>query len=159
MSCESIGFKITNSFLVTGGGAKNSSVLKVCVYYIFLFSEKLTLYKEIFRPNLKVLADVFGVSVFISDSYKSAAVGAAYRALHGKKCAQAGNLSKRQVIGTYSSHILHSHFKGNFIPFSEVVGSPNYGEHKIEHSPSNHQTYKGLLERYRILLQQISTKT
>jgi xylulokinase len=112
LSCENIGFKITNKFLVTGGGAKNTSILKV-------------------------LADVFGVSVYLSESYKSAAVGAAYRALHGKKCDQAGK----------------------FIPFSEIVGLISYGEHKIEPNMSNHQTYMTLKERYRKLLQQISSKS
>jgi len=84
---------------------------------------------------LKVLADVFGVSVYVSESYKSAAVGAAYRALHGKKCEEAGK----------------------YIPFSEIVGLPSYGEHKIEPNLSNHQIYLTLKERYRKLLKQISS--
>jgi len=110
LSCENIGFNITNKFLVTGGGAKNASVLKI-------------------------LADVFGVSVYLSDSYKSAAVGAAYRALHGLKCEE----------------------NGKFIPFSEIVGSPTYGDQKIEPNSENHQIYVQLKERYRKLLKQITS--
>jgi sugar (pentulose or hexulose) kinase len=39
---------------------------------------------------LRVMADVFGVPVWVAEQANSAALGAAYRARHGRMCRDAG---------------------------------------------------------------------
>ncbi len=64
---NNIGISHFESILVTGGASKNSGIAQV-------------------------IADVFGVPVFTAQTANSAALGAAYRALHAIKCAQANRL-------------------------------------------------------------------
>jgi len=72
---QHIGLKVTDRILVTGGSSKNQDILQV-------------------------LSDVFGVPVYVGQQPNSASVGAAYRALHGVRCDQAGKfLTFREVVG------------------------------------------------------------
>jgi sugar (pentulose or hexulose) kinase len=59
---NNIGISHFKSILATGGASKNKSITQV-------------------------IADVFGVPVYTAQTANSAALGAAYRAMHGAKCA------------------------------------------------------------------------
>jgi xylulokinase len=98
---ENIGI-VPRRILATGGGSRNTAILRV-------------------------MSQVFGVPVFVGDVPDSAAVGAAYRALHGYEC-------RRQ---------------GRFIPFSgAIAGAPAF--HKA-FDEKEHPVYGDMLLRYREL--------
>jgi len=98
---ENIGI-IPRRILATGGGSRNTAILRV-------------------------MSQVFGVPVFVGDVSDSAAVGAAYRALHGYEC-------RRQ---------------GRFIPFSgAIAGAPAF--HKAFDEKA-HPVYGDMILRYREL--------
>jgi xylulokinase len=78
------------------------------------------------KTVLRILADVFGVPVLTGDVPNSAAVGAAYRALHGWRCAAAGA----------------------FVPFSDIVPSAQGAVKAMEPDPAAHAVYTKMLPRY-----------
>lgn len=85
--------------LATGGGSQNPAILKV-------------------------MSQVFGVPVFVGDVPDSAAVGAAYRALHGYECWR----------------------QGRFTNFSEIIaGAPPFRKAFDERE---HPVYREMLLRY-----------
>jgi xylulokinase len=78
------------------------------------------------RSILQVMADVLGVPVWTTGTPNSAALGAAYRALHGLRCRQ----------------------EARFVPFTETLrGAP---PHRVaaEPDPDAHGAYTRLLERF-----------
>jgi xylulokinase len=75
---------------------------------------------------IRIMSDVFGVPVYTGESPSSAALGAAYRALHGWKCAQAGS----------------------FVPFADVLTSAPSFKLTAKPDPEAHATYSGMLGRY-----------
>lgn len=75
---------------------------------------------------IRVMSDVFGVPVYTGESPSSAALGAAYRALHGWKCQEAGS----------------------FVPFADVLTSAPSFKLAAEPDDAAHETYSGMLERY-----------
>ena len=78
---------------------------------------------------IRVVSDVFGVPVFVGDQPDSAALGAAYRALHGWACRSAGR----------------------FVPFADVLtGAPGFKK-AADPDPVAHEVYAGMLDRYRVL--------
>lgn len=98
---ENIGIK-PRKILATGGGSQNMAVLKV-------------------------MSQVFGVPVYIGDVPDSAALGAAYRALHSYEC----------------------HRQGRFVAFSEIIaGAPAFRKAFDETASS---VYQEMLSRYREL--------
>ena len=85
--------------LATGGGSRNTAILKV-------------------------MSQIFGVAVFVGDVPDSAAVGAAYRALHGYECLR----------------------QGRFVAFSEAIaGAPAF---KKVFEEKEHPVYTHMLLRY-----------
>lgn len=86
------------------------------------------------RTVLRILADVFGVPVLTGDVPNSAAVGAAYRALHGWRCAAAGA----------------------FVPFSDVVPAAPGTARAMDPDPAAHGVYTRMLPRYAELEQQVT---
>jgi xylulokinase len=78
---------------------------------------------------LRVMADVFGVPVFTADKPNSAALGAAYRALHGLACLN----------------------QNTFIPFAEALrGAPPFIR-TMEPNPQAHAVYSEMMKRYEML--------
>jgi xylulokinase len=78
------------------------------------------------RGILRVMADVFGTPVLTADTPNSAAVGAAYRALHGWRC----------------------RCEGRFVPFAEALrGGPPFAL-AAEPDSEAHAVYTEMLERY-----------
>eukprot|EP01127_Copromyxa_protea_P007299 TRINITY_DN17212_c0_g1_i1.p1 TRINITY_DN17212_c0_g1~~TRINITY_DN17212_c0_g1_i1.p1 ORF type:complete len:538 (+),score=97.14 TRINITY_DN17212_c0_g1_i1:3-1616(+) len=106
---RTLGFNL-KGILATGGGSKNEEILKV-------------------------LSNVFGVPVMVGEVAKSAALGSAYRALHGYYC----------------------HREQTLVPFSTVVGDLEFTR-KIEPDHEAHKVYLGMLDRYSHLLQEIVEK-
>ena len=78
---------------------------------------------------LRIMSDVFGVPVFTADKPNSAALGAAYRALHGWTCLT----------------------EGTFVPFVEAMrGAPPFIR-TVEPDARAHTVYTGMLKRYEAL--------
>jgi xylulokinase len=85
------------------------------------------------RGVLRVMADVFGTPVFTGKQANSAAVGAAYRALHGWTCGQ----------------------QRRFVPFADVVSAAPPFTLAMEPDQEAHRVYTALLDRYTQLEQQV----
>ncbi len=83
---------------------------------------------------LRVMADVFGVPVFRGDVPNSAAVGAAYRAFHGWRCAEAGG----------------------FVPFADVVPVAPGVAKAVEPDMAAHRVYTDMLIPYGSLEKQVA---
>jgi len=81
------------------------------------------------RAVVQVLADVFGVPVSSGEVTGSAALGAAYRAAHGRQCADAGR----------------------FVAFKDTVGSRGGGTVTVEPDPAATAAYNRLLDRFAAL--------
>lgn len=80
---------------------------------------------------LQVLADVFGLPVYVAEQANSAAVGAAYRALHGWQCQT----------------------QGRWVPFQEAVAeAPPFHVAARPHAAA-HEAYTVLLPRLEVLEQ------
>ncbi|XP_048190562.1 xylulose kinase isoform X2 [Perognathus longimembris pacificus] len=108
---ESLGYQVMpkTKILATGGASHNTDILQV-------------------------LADVFGASVYVTDTANSACVGSAYRAFHG-------------LAG------------GADVPFSEVVKSAPKPRLAATPSLGATQVYEALLPRYAKLEQRILSQT
>lgn len=78
------------------------------------------------KSLLQVMADVFGTPVHVSSRPNSASLGAAYRALHGWRCARARK----------------------FIPFAKVVQMEGSFTPAAEPDLAKHRTYTAMLKRY-----------
>ncbi|MGQ9662678.1 MAG: xylulokinase [Kiritimatiellia bacterium] len=78
------------------------------------------------RALVKVLADVFGVPVEIGAYADSAALGAAYRALHGWLCER----------------------EGRFVPFAQIAANVEPSFETQLPDLSAHHVYEGMLERF-----------
>jgi len=88
------------------------------------------------RSILKVMADVFGVPVYVAEQANSAALGAACRAFHGWLCAM----------------------KGSFVPFAAAMeGAPEF-QMAFRPEPAAQRTYDAMLERYEELEKRIPKK-
>jgi xylulokinase len=100
LHCANLGI-VPRSILATGGASANAAIVQV-------------------------IADVFGVPVYVGEQPNSASVGAAYRALHGWACAQ----------------------KRRFIPFAKAMaGAPKF---RLAARPDRkaHVVYTGMLPAY-----------
>jgi xylulokinase len=100
LHCANLGIH-PRSVLATGGASANAAIVQV-------------------------MADVFGVPVYVGEQPNSASVGAAYRALHGWSCARAGR----------------------FVPFARVMaGAPEF---RLAARPNGkaHRVYTGMLGPY-----------
>lgn len=86
------------------------------------------------RSILKVMADVFGVPVFIGDQPNSAALGAAYRAVHAWTCAASSR----------------------FVPFAEAVQAAPPFTRAMEPDAGAHATYTDLMKTYARLEKDVS---
>lgn len=87
------------------------------------------------RGILRVMSDVFGVPVFTADKPNSAALGAAYRALHGWTCQT----------------------RGAFVPFAEAMrGAPAFIR-TMEPDSKAHAVYTTMLKRYEKLEKRVAT--
>ncbi len=75
---------------------------------------------------LRGMADVFGVPVAVLDQTDSAALGAAYRAVHGWQC----------------------HLAGRDIPFAEALPASPPPHVVARPDPDAHRIYNAMLERY-----------
>lgn len=75
---------------------------------------------------LRGLADVFGVPVAVIDQRDSAALGAAYRAFHGYRCASTGRA----------------------IPFADILPEGTAPRTAAEPDPEAHRVYDAMLERF-----------
>lgn len=75
---------------------------------------------------IRILTDVFGVPVYVGEQPNSASLGAAYRALHGWQCEQAGS----------------------FVPFADTVAAAPAFQKAADPDPSAHAVYTDLLPRY-----------
>lgn len=82
---------------------------------------------------LRVMSHVFGVPVFVAEKSDTASLGAAYRALHGCACAEAG------------------HFRS----FREALGEERPLHCAAEPDAALHAMYTEMLDRYARLEQQI----
>ncbi len=85
---------------------------------------------------LRGLADVFGVPVAVIDQRDSAALGAAYRALHGYRCYTADR----------------------FIPFADILPSSPAAHVAAEPDPEAHRIYNTMLKRVARLESQLCIK-
>jgi xylulokinase len=90
-----------NSILVTGGASANEAIVRI-------------------------LADVFGVDVLVGEQANSAALGAAYRALHGWTCRE----------------------KGRFVPFADVMRVAPPFRRAAAPDSAAHAAYTDMIERY-----------
>jgi len=84
---------------------------------------------------LRIMSDVFGVPVFTADKPNSAALGAAYRALHGWTCQT----------------------KGAFVPFAEAMRDAPPFLRTIEPDQRAHAVYAEMLKRYEVLEKRVAT--
>jgi len=100
---QKIGLK-TNCILATGGASTNKYILKI-------------------------MSDVFGVPVYTHSEPNSAALGAAFRALHGWKC------------------------KDHFISFDELMKDASPYTKAADPDEGSHKIYLEMLERYKKLEQ------
>ena len=83
---------------------------------------------------LRIMADVFGAPVFVGEQANSAALGAAYRALHGWTCAQAGRL----------------------VPFDEVMTAAPPFKKAMDPDRGAHAAYTSMMDRYKKLEKKIT---
>jgi len=90
-----------SSILATGGASTNAAILRI-------------------------MADVFGVPVCTSDRAGSAALGAAYRALHGRACGK----------------------HGAFLPFAEALADASRPEVRTRPDMAAFEAYSAMLPRY-----------
>lgn len=100
---ENIGLKASR-ILATGGASANAQILKV-------------------------MADVFGVPVFVARQTSSASLGAAYRALHGWVCAKSGK----------------------FVSFAKVLSAAPEFKKAATPDKKNHSVYSAMLKKYAAL--------
>jgi len=100
---ENIGLKASR-ILATGGASANAGILKV-------------------------MADVFGVPVYVARQTSSASLGAAYRALHGWVCAKSRK----------------------FVSFAKVLSAVPAFKKAASPNKSAHAVYSGMLKRYAAL--------
>lgn len=85
------------------------------------------------RAILQILADVFGLPVHVGAHEASAALGAAYRALHGWTCLQ----------------------RNTFVPFTVILaGTPDFRV-AARADAQAHRVYQPMLERYAYLERQV----
>ena len=84
---------------------------------------------------IKIMSDVFGVPVYTGAIPNSAALGAAYRALHGWQCDASGK----------------------FQPFGDVIKGPSGFKRAASPDRAAHITYTALLKRYATLEAKIAT--
>ena len=85
------------------------------------------------KAVVRIMADVFGVPVYVGEQPNSASLGAAYRALHGWRCARAAA----------------------FVSFSDVVsGAPAFSK-AADPDMIAHRIYMDMLGRYRELEQSV----
>ncbi len=84
---------------------------------------------------IRVMCDVFGVPVYVAETADSAALGAAYRALHGWRCAAAGG----------------------WVPFGEILTAAKPFRKATDPNPQAHAVYTGMLERYDALEQRVTS--
>jgi xylulokinase len=82
---------------------------------------------------IRVMCDVFGAPVFVGDVPDSAAVGAAYRALHGWECRK----------------------QGVFVPFAELMAAAPAFRRAAEPDAAVHAVYSAMLPRYEALERRI----
>jgi xylulokinase len=82
---------------------------------------------------IRVMSDVFGTPVYVAEKSDSASLGAAYRALHGWRCAQAGTL----------------------VPFGDVLKGAAPFRKAADPDMKAHAVYTAMLERYATLEKQI----
>lgn len=75
---------------------------------------------------LRVMCDVFGVPVYVGEQTASAAVGAAYRALHGWMCRE----------------------QGGFVPFAEVMAAAPPFRKAMDPNMESHEVYTKMLAAY-----------
>jgi len=85
------------------------------------------------RSIIGVMANVFGVPVYVGEQPNSAASGAAYRALHGWKCAD----------------------HGSFVPFDKALSATAPFKRAAEPDKKAHAVYSAMLERYAGLEKQV----
>lgn len=97
------------SILATGGASRDASVIRI-------------------------MADVLGVPVFTGDHPNSSSLGAAYRALHGWRCAS----------------------EGKFVPYAEVVAAAPSAKAATQPDMAAHEVYTAMLPRYAELEQRLS---
>jgi len=74
---------------------------------------------------IKVICDVFGKPVFVAERADSASLGAAYRALHGHACDEAGS----------------------FVSFAEALAAAAPFSRAADPDPAAHEVYTGMLRR------------
>ena len=86
------------------------------------------------KSLIRVMCDVFGVPVFIGEVSGSATLGAAYRAVHGWKCATAGK----------------------FIPFADCMRSAPPFNKAADPDPAAARIYTAMLSRYAELEKRIT---
>lgn len=75
---------------------------------------------------IKIIANVFGTPVFTGKVANSAALGAAYRAMHGLSCRD----------------------RGAFVPFADVLAGAKPFEKAADPDKAAHNTYTAMLPRY-----------
>jgi xylulokinase len=78
------------------------------------------------KTVLRIMSDVFGVPVLTGEVPNSAAIGSAYRALHGWRCAG----------------------KKTFVPFTDVVLAAPGAAQAVEPDAAAHAVYTGMLPVY-----------
>ena len=78
------------------------------------------------RAMVQVMSDVFGLPVYVGEQPNSAALGAAYRAMHGWSCLR----------------------EGKFRPFAEVVGGAPAFSKAADPDMTRRALYDGMLKRY-----------
>jgi xylulokinase len=82
---------------------------------------------------LRVMADVFGVPVWVAEQANSAALGAAYRARHGRMCRD----------------------RGRFVPFGEAVAQAPAFRKAVDPDPNAQRLYADLQVRFGKLEQRL----
>ena len=84
------------------------------------------------KALIRVISDVMGVPVFTGDRPNSAALGAAYRALHGWQC--------------------------KFVPFADSLkGTPAF-QKAVDPDMAAHKVYTAMLERYASLEKKLAAR-
>lgn len=83
---------------------------------------------------LRVMSDVFGSPVHVGEQPNSAALGAAYRALHGWLCSE----------------------RGNFVPFAEVMAPAPPFRLAVEPDMGAHRIYNSMLVKYEELERKVT---
>ena len=85
---------------------------------------------------VSIIANVFGVPIYTGEVAASAALGAAYRALHGRACAE----------------------KGSFVSFGDALSGATPFKKACEPDPAAHEAYSGMMDAFEAIEDRVAAQ-